>query len=87
MTSVLTETVDVCRARASSRRALTSAHAESLNVVLPPIDVSMASWKTVALKSSHVIPARVTDVSTIGVRVGAGVGIGVGVGVGFRVGT
>ena len=42
----------------------------------------MPSWNTVALKSSHVMPDSVTDVATIGVRVGEGDGAGLVCGVG-----
>ena len=37
---------------------------------------SMPSWKIDALKSVHVMPERLTDVCTTGVRDGAGVGAG-----------
>ena len=62
----------------------TSAHAASEKVALRRIELSARS-NTVALKSSHVMPAMPSDTATIGVRVGLGVGRGVGVGLGAHV--
>ena len=64
-----------------------SAHVASEKVAFFMI-VSSARSNTVALKSSHVIPAMPSDTATIGVRVGLGVGTGVGCAVvGTGVGT
>ena len=64
-----------------------SVHVASEKVAFFMIE-STASVNTVALKSSHVIPAMPSDTETIGVRVGLGVGTGVGCAVvGTGVGT
>ena len=59
---------------------VTSAHVASEKVEFWMIESSARS-NTVALKSSHVMPAMPSDTATIGVRVGLGVGTGVGRGV------
>ena len=66
-----------------------SAHIASEKVEFWIIEFS-ASANTVALKTSHVIPAMPSDTATIGVRVGLDVGTGVGcavVGTGVGAGT
>ena len=54
-----------------------AAHVASEKVEFWMIESSARS-NTVALKSSHVMPAMPSDTATIGVRVGLGVGTGVG---------